>query len=63
MLLCLLDSKTLSFSALGSEWPWLHAAEAGKVTAERALHELQLDMRSQVEKYNQLQEARRYASA
>lgn len=53
----------VSFVALGREWPWLHAAEAGKVTAERALHELQLDMRSQVEKYNQLQEARRYASA
>ena len=29
------------------------------MTAERALHELQLDMRSQVEKYEQLQEARR----
>ena len=29
------------------------------MTAERALHELQLDMRSQIEKYDQLQEARR----
>ena len=35
-------------------------AEAGKVTAEQAVHELQLDLRSQVEKYNQLHEARRY---
>ena len=30
------------------------------MTAERAVHELQLDLRSQVEKYNQLQESRRY---
>lgn len=29
------------------------------MTAERALHELQLDMRGQIEKYDQLQEARR----
>ena len=35
------------------------AAEAAKVKAEQAVHELQLDMRGQVEKYNQLQEARR----
>ena len=41
----------------------LCAAEGAKVTAERALHELQLDMRSQVEKYNQLHEARRYICA
>ena len=41
----------------------MHAAESAKVTAERALHELQLDMRSQVEKYNQLHEARRYTLA
>lgn len=38
---------------------WEYVAEAAKVTAERAVHELQLDMRSQVEKYNQLHEARR----
>ena len=38
------------------------AAEAAKVTAERAVHELQLDLRSQVEKYSQLQESRRYVS-
>ena len=41
----------------------LRIAEGAKVKAERALHELQLDMRSQVEKYNQLHEARRDALA
>lgn len=41
----------------------LHQTEAAKVTAERAVHELQLDLRSQVEKYNQLQESRRHQKA
>ena len=38
----------------------LSAAEGAKVIVEQALHQLQLDMRAQVEKYEQLQEARRY---
>lgn len=41
----------------------LKQTESSKVTAERALHELQLDMRSQIEKYDQLQEARRHQEA
>ena len=34
-------------------------AEGEKVSAQRALHELQLDMQAQVQKYTQLQQARR----
>ncbi|KAL3149281.1 hypothetical protein ABBQ32_002097 [Trebouxia sp. C0010 RCD-2024] len=58
------NNKTQQFEASIQELQQkLQQTEAGKVTAERALHELQLDMRSQVEKYNQLQEARRHQEA
>ena len=37
----------------------LSCSEGAKVTAQRALHELQLDMQAQVQKYTQLEQARR----
>ncbi|KAL0023072.1 hypothetical protein WJX79_008756 [Trebouxia sp. C0005] len=55
------NNKTQEFEVRIQELQqMLKQTESSKVTAERALHELQLDMRGQIEKYDQLQEARRH---